>query len=76
METFKIRSLSVLSSVFLSYLFSNNFLMCFPWITANPKASSTAGSAAGGSGPGFDQHQTYKSEIIVIVFNSNVSLAF
>lgn len=43
METFKIRILRVLSSVFLSYLFSNKFLRAFCELQPIPKHPALLG---------------------------------
>lgn len=62
METFKICNLSVLSSVFLSYVFSNNFLCAFHELQPIPKHPALLESS---SGPGFDLHQRTTKQIEV-----------
>lgn len=69
MESFKIHCLSVLNSVFLSYLFSNNFYM----LSVNYSQSQSIQPSRGlwaWLWPAPKHNQTYKTEIIV--FNSNI----
>lgn len=74
METFKIRSLSVLNSFSLSYFFSNKFLYAFrelQLITTHPAVLECVWTWLSAA---LKHNQTYKSEITI--FDSHTTLAF
>lgn len=77
MESFKIRSLSGLSSVFFSYLFSNNFYVLSVNCSQSQSIQHCWESSCGlwaWLWPSPNRNQTSKSKIIF--FNLSISLAF